>query len=89
MSFQDRFTEPLDGSTASHWLNWSLATRAGSSFTRSGGLQVAPPSVDRDKKMSVPLEAVWSMHEQYRVGSGVRCWCRPRTPGTPGRAWWP
>src|SRR5258708_924815 len=32
VSFHDRFTEPSEGSTASHWLNWSLATPAGSSF---------------------------------------------------------
>src|SRR5579859_129793 len=67
VSFQDRFTEPSEGSTASHWLNWSLATPAGSSFTRSGGLQLTPLSVDRDTKMSVPLEEVSSIHEQYRV----------------------
>src|SRR5579859_422410 len=67
VSFQDRFTEPSDGSTASHWLNWSLATPAGSSLTRSGGLQLTPLSVDRDTKMSVPLEAVWSIQEQYSV----------------------
>src|SRR5258707_3814773 len=67
VSFHDRFTEPSVGSTASHWLNWSLATPAGSSFTRSGGLQVAPLLVDRDIKMSVPLEGVWSIHEQYSV----------------------
>src|SRR6516164_1661675 len=67
VSFQDRFTEPSEGSTASHWLNWSLATPAGSSFTRSGRLQLTPLSVDRDRKMSVPLEAVSSIHEQYSV----------------------
>src|SRR5258708_24354301 len=67
VSFHDRFTEPSDGSTASHWLNWSLATPAASSFTRSGGLQVAPLLVDRDTKISVPLEGVWSIHEQYTV----------------------
>src|SRR6516162_9013422 len=67
VSFQDRFTEPSDGSTASHWLNWSLATPAGSSLTRSGALQLTPLSVDREVKMSVPLEGVWSIHEQYRL----------------------
>src|SRR5713101_770832 len=67
VSFHDRLTEPSEGSTASHWLNWSLATPAGSSFTRSGGLQVAPLSVDRDTKMSVPLDAVSSIQEQYSV----------------------
>src|SRR5215467_3566577 len=67
VSFQDRFTEPSEGSTASHWLNWSLATPAGSSLTRSGGLQLTPLSVDREVKMSVPLEGVWSIHEQYSV----------------------
>src|SRR5215469_503921 len=67
VSFHDTFTEPTIGSTASHWLNWSSATRGGSSLTRSGALQVVPPSVERDTKMSVPLEAVWSIQEQYRV----------------------
>src|SRR5215470_7331910 len=67
VSFQDRFTEPSDGSTESHWLNWSFATPVGSSFTRSGALQVLPPSVDRDRKMSAPLAGVWSIHEQYRL----------------------
>src|SRR5216684_1438447 len=67
VSFHDRFTEPSDGSTASHWLNWSSATPAGSSFTRSGPLQVAPLFVDRDTKTSVPLEEVSSIHEQYSV----------------------
>src|SRR5216683_2466480 len=67
VSFQDRFTEPSDGSTESHWLNWSFATPVGSSFTRSGALQVLPPSVDRDRKMSVPLAGVWSIHEQYKL----------------------
>src|SRR5215510_11450511 len=67
VSFQDRFTEPSDGSTESHWLNWSFATPVGSSFTRSGALQVLPPSMDRDRKMSVPLAGVWSIHEQYRL----------------------
>src|SRR5215472_7587183 len=67
VSFQDTFTEPSEGSTASHWLNWSLATPAGSSLTRRGALQVAPLSVDLDKKMSVPLEEVSSIHEQYSV----------------------
>src|SRR5215467_9758546 len=67
VSFQDRFTEPSDWSTESHWLNWSLATPVGSSFTRSGAPQVLPPSVDRDMKMSVPLAGVWSIHEQYRL----------------------
>src|SRR5215472_4216326 len=67
VSFQDRFTEPSDGSTESHWLNWSLATPVGSSFTRSGAPQVLPPSVDRDMKMSVPLAGVWSILEQYRL----------------------
>src|SRR6266436_10160326 len=67
VSFHDRFTEPSEGSTASHWLNWSLATPAGSSLTRSGALQVAPPSVERATKMSVPLEGVWSIQEQYSV----------------------
>src|SRR5215470_1239485 len=66
VSFQDTFTEPSDGSTESHWLNWSFATPAGSSFTRSGALQVLPPSVERDTKMSVALAGVWSIHEQYR-----------------------
>src|SRR6266566_2676792 len=67
VSFQDRFTDPSDGSTESHWLNWSFATPVGSSFTRSGAPQVRPPSVDRDRKMSVPLAGVWSIHEQYRL----------------------
>src|SRR5260370_20918865 len=67
VSSQDRFTEPSEGSTASHWLNWSLATPAGSSFTRTGGLQPTPLSVDLDTKMSVPLDAVSSIHEQYSV----------------------
>src|SRR5215469_8043449 len=67
VSFHDTFTEPSDGSTASHWLNWSLATPAGSSFTRRRGLQVAPPSLDLDTKMSAPLAAVSSIHEQYKV----------------------
>src|SRR6266700_190398 len=67
VSFQDRFTEPSEGSTESHWLNWSLATPARSSFTRSGGLQVTPLSVDRDAKMSVPLDEVSSIQEQYSV----------------------
>src|SRR5712691_4192154 len=67
VSFQDRFTEPSDGSTESHWLNWSFATPVGSSFTRSGTLQVLPPSVDRDMKMSVPLAGVSSIHEQYKL----------------------
>src|SRR5215467_13286401 len=67
VSFKDRFTEPSDGSTESHWLNWSFATPVGSSFTRSGALQVLPPSADRDMKMSVPLAGVWSIHEQYRL----------------------
>src|SRR5215469_1696114 len=67
VSFQDRFTEPSDGSTESHWLNWSFATPVGSSFTRSGALQVLPPSVERDRKMSVPLAGVWSIHEQYML----------------------
>src|SRR5215470_7824479 len=67
VSFQDRFTDPSDGSTESHWLNWSFATPVGSSFTRSGALQVLPPSVDREVKMSVPLEGVSSIQEQYRL----------------------
>src|SRR5579864_342075 len=67
VSFHDRFTEPSEGSTASHWLNWSLATPAGSSLTRTGGLQVTPLSVDRDTKMSAPLDGVSSIHEQYSV----------------------
>src|SRR6266852_9706726 len=67
VSFHDRFTEPSEGSTASHWLNWSLATPAGSSLTRSGAVQLAPLSVDRDTNMSVPLEGVSSIHEQYSV----------------------
>src|SRR5215469_1244672 len=67
VSFHDRFTEPSEGSTASHWLNWSLATPGGSSLTRSGGLQVTALSVDRDTKMSVPLDGVSSIHEQYSV----------------------
>src|SRR5262250_2437710 len=65
VSFQDRFTDPSEGSTESHWLNWSLATPVGSSFTRCGAFQVLPPSVDRDMKMSVPLAGVWSIHAQY------------------------
>src|SRR5260221_3707422 len=66
-SSQDRFTEPSEGSPAGHWLNWSLATPAGSSFPRTGGLQPTPLSVDLDTKMSVPLDAVSSIHEQYSV----------------------
>src|SRR5260370_23156639 len=67
VSFHDRFTEPSEGSTASHWLNWSLATPAGSSFTRTGGLQPTPLSVDLDTKMSVPLDAGSSIPGQYSV----------------------
>src|SRR5258708_24316041 len=67
VSFHDRFTEPSEGSTASHWLNWSLATPAGSSLTRSGALQVAPSLAERDTNTSVPLEGVWSIQEQYSV----------------------
>src|SRR5258708_10920260 len=67
VSSEAGFTEPWEGSTASHWLNWSLATPAGSSFTRTGGLQPTPLSVDLDTKMSVPLDAVSSIHEQYSV----------------------
>src|SRR5260370_5426649 len=64
---RDSFTEAWEGARASHWLNWSLATPAGSSFTRTGGLQPTPLSVDLDTKMSVPLDAVSSIHEQYSV----------------------
>src|SRR6516225_1757220 len=86
VSFQDRFTEPSEGSTASHWLNWSLATPAGSSFTRSGRLQLTPLSVDRDRKMSVPLEEVssialfWtSCQATCRVPSGATNGSAPMT----------
>src|SRR5258708_17685823 len=65
--FQDRFTGPFDGSTDRHWLDWSFATPVGSSFTRSGALQVFPPPVDLDMKMSVPLVAVSSIQEQYKL----------------------
>src|SRR5260370_4126227 len=67
VSFHDRFSEPSEGSTASHWLNWSLATPARSSFTRTGAVQFTPLFADRDTKMSVPLAAVSSIHEQYSV----------------------
>src|SRR6266700_2443557 len=67
VSFHDRFTEPSEGSTASHWLNWSLATPDGSSFTRIGTVQFTPLFVDRDTNMSVPLDEVSSIHEQYSV----------------------
>src|SRR5260370_39331881 len=67
VSFHDRFTEPSEGSPASHWLNWSLATSAGASLTRSGALQVAPSLAERDTNTSVPLEGGWSIQEQDSV----------------------
>src|SRR5258708_39166585 len=74
VSFHDRFTEPSEGSTASHWVNWSLATPAGSALTRRGALQVAPSLAERDTNTSVPLEGVWSIQAQYsvpRLGPGL------------------
>src|SRR6266436_6135619 len=67
VSLQDKFTDPFEGSTDSHWLNWSFAAPVGSSVTRSGALQVLPPSVERDTKMSAPLLGVSSIQEQYRL----------------------
>src|SRR5438874_6169094 len=66
-SFQLTCTAPVTGSTDSHWLNWSLTTPDGSSLTRTGLLHVLPRSVEFATKMSVPLLAVSSIHEQYSV----------------------
>src|SRR5712692_5537 len=65
VSFQLTLLEPSAGSTESHWLKWSA--RPASSLTRSGALQLAPWSVDRDTKTFTPLATVPSIHEQYSV----------------------
>src|SRR5713101_7026895 len=65
VSFQLTLIEPSAGSTASHWLKWSA--RPESSLTRSGALQLAPRSVDRDTKTFTPLATVPSIQEQYSV----------------------
>src|SRR5260370_29301202 len=63
-SFQLRLIEPVAGSTESHWLNWSFRTPGWSSLTRTGVLQLAPRSVERATKISVPFDAVSSIQEQ-------------------------
>ena len=69
MSLQLTLTEPSAGSTASHWLNWSFTTAGESSFVRAGCDHVAPPSVERETRTSVPPARLPSVNEQASVAS--------------------
>src|SRR5262252_4506028 len=77
VSFQDRFTDPSDGSTESHWLNWSFATPVGSSFTRSGAPQVLPPAPHAGYTRA-PLTSWAGMAMSNGTWVGAMVWVGPK-----------